>query len=351
MYMKYLLPLTMLLLIGNLLGAQTLPGLRVGGGIGNINGISTSKGTYHWQEYMHGGFILSHKIGNRLYAQPELLYSQKGYKYQIYRNNRGVFEDTTKYEEKNQLNFLDAPILLRYGTNGFYAEAGPQFSFFINGERTETRTTQTNGTTAKHTTTRDLYSMVENVDIGFVGGFGYQSATGLGLSARLNQSFRTIIERENWKKLVVLQVSAFYLLGKRKEIRNIPPPIPPIIAAPDVEYYDKRKADIKAYRIVSKQNLNRITFTKIADSKQLQIEYKIISTGAFTPQDVQLAGSSGTVEHSDILMQHRTVAFPFQGSIQFNVPSSLGTNTTVMSRMEYEIKEPGHWRITITVSR
>ena len=350
--MRHALLLCLLLLVATQLRAQTLPGLRIGTGMGKINGISSTRGSYHWQQYQHGGLILSHKIGDQLYVQPEVLYSQKGYKYQVQRTNRSVFRDTVNYEEKNQINFLDTPILLRYGAKGFYAEAGPQFSFLLSGERTETRTTQTNGASAKHTTTRNLNSMVENVDIGFVGGFGYQSVSGLGLSARFNQSFKDVIQdKENWKKLVVLQVSAFYLLGKHKEIKNTPPPVPPVIDAPDVEYYDKRKISTKGYRIVSKLNVNRVTFTKVADSKQMQVEYKIISTGVFSPQDVQLAGSSGAIENGGIFMRHREVAFPFQGSIQFTVPATAGTNAPMMSRMEYEIKEPGHWRITITVSR
>lgn len=316
-----------------------------------INGISTTKGSYDWLRNFHGGLTLTQKIGDKLYLQPELIYSQKGYTFEIARNNKGVFGDTVLYHEKNKINYLDLPILAKVGTKGLYFEAGPQFSFLLDGERTETRTTSINGSTQEHLSTRDLYSVVEKVDIGFAGGFGYQADAGLGLGVRFNQSFKEVIDRENWKKNVVLQLSAFYLFGKRKEIRNTLPPLPPVIAAPDVEYYDKRRASKKGYSIVSSMNTGRVTFTKVADGEQMHVEYKIISTGGFSPQDVMIAGSSGTIQNTGIFIGHRDVVFPFQGSIQFSIPATIGTSAPAQSRMEYEIKEPGHWRITITVSR
>ncbi|MBC5993530.1 PorT family protein [Pontibacter sp. SD6] len=316
-----------------------------------INGISTTKGSYDWLKQFHGGIVLAHKIGDKLYLQPELIYSQKGYSFEIARNNKGVFGDTILYHEKNKINYLDLPILAKVGTKGLYFEAGPQFSFLLDGKRTETRTTSTNGSTQEHEHARDLFSVVEKVDIGFAGGFGYQTETGLGLGFRFNQSFKEVIDQENWKKNIALQLSAFYLLGKKKEIRNILPPPPPVIAAPDVEYYDKRKASKKGYSIVSSMNMGRVTFSKVADSEQTHVEYKIISTSGFAPQDVMIAGSSGTIQDTGIVKGYRDVVYPFQGSIQFSIPATMGTSAPAQSRMEYEIKEPGHWRITITISR
>ncbi|MEJ8802953.1 hypothetical protein, partial [Pontibacter sp. H249] len=81
------------------------------------------------------------------------------------------------------------------------------------------------------------------------------------------------------------------------------------------------------------------------------VEYKIISTGNFAPQDIMLAGSSGSVESAGPYTGHRDIVFPFQGSIQFSIPASVSTPVQSQSRMEYEITEPGHWRITITISQ
>lgn len=349
--MKQTLPFLFFFFSINLLAAQTLPGLRVGGSYSKINGISTTKGSYDWQQSAHGGIFIMHKIGDKLYMQPELLYSQKGYRYEIDRKNKGVFGDTIKYQEKNRIDYLEVPLLVKLEAKGVYVEAGPQFSFFLSGERTETRTTNTNGTFSYHQNSRNLSRLVERVDVGFAGGLGYQFESGLGLGARFNQGFRELIDKENWKKLITLQASAFYVLGKRRHALNAAPAVPPAIPAPDVEYFDKRKASTKGYQVISKMNINRVTFTKVADSKQLQVEYKIISTGAFFPQDVMLAGSSGAIVNSGMFMGHREVAYPFQGSVQFSTPATIGTNDLMQSRMEYEIKEPGHWRITITVSR
>jgi hypothetical protein len=349
--MKKSLPLLIFLFSINLLMAQTLPGFRVGGSYSKINGISTTKGSYDWIQLANGGFTLTHKVGDKLYLQPELLYSQKGYRYRIDRNNKWIYGDTVKYQEKNKIEYLELPLLAKIESNGVYVEVGPQISFYLDGKRTETRTTSTNGQINRHQNSRELDYAVNRVDIGFIGGAGYQFKSGIGIGARFNQSFRELIENENWKKMVALQVSAFYILGKHKETKQTIPPDYPIIPTPDVEYYNKRKAHPKGYSITSKINVNRVTFTKIADSKQPQVEYKIISTGVFSPQDIMIAGSSGSIVNSGINMGHREVDFPFQGNIQFSVPATTGTNAQLLSRMEYEIKEPGHWRITITISR
>jgi hypothetical protein len=349
--MKQALPLLIFFFTINLLKAQTMPGLRVGGSYSKINGISTTKGSYDWLQLAHGGLMLTHKVGDKLYIQPELLYSQKGYRYRIDRNNKGVYGDTIRYQEKNKIDYLELPLLAKIEANGIYIEVGPQFSFFLNGKRTETRTTNSNGLISTHGNSRNLNFIVDKFDIGFLGGVGYQFKSGLGIGARYNQSFKELIDKENWKKLVALQVSTFYVLGKRKDVKHTAPPIATAIPRPDVEYFDKSKAYPKEYSVISKTNMNRVTFTKIADSKQLQVEYKIISTGAFSAQDIIIAGSSGSTVNSGITMGHREVVFPFQGNIQFSVPATNGTNDLMQSRMEYEIKQPGHWRITITVSR
>jgi hypothetical protein len=349
--MKRALPFLIFLFTISMLRAQTMPGLRVGGSYSKINGISTTKGSYDWLQLAHGGLMLTHKVGDKLYIQPELLYSQKGYRYRIDRNNKWVYGDTIKYQEKNKINYLELPLLAKIETNDIYVEVGPQFSYFLNGKRTETRTTSTNGLINAHGNSRDLHHIVDKFDIGFLVGVGYQFKSGLGIGGRYNQSFKALMYNENWKRLVALQVSTFFLLGKHKDTKLIPSPISPAISVPDVVYYDESKAYPKSYRVISKINVNRINFTKIADSKQLQIEYRIISTGVSAPQDIIMAGSSGSIVNSGIVLGHREIAFPFQGNIQFSVPVTIGTNTLMMSKMEYEINEPGHWRITITVSR
>ncbi|GAB3203380.1 hypothetical protein GCM10027293_33420 [Pontibacter aydingkolensis] len=294
--------------------------------------------------------MLTHKIGSKLYLQPESMYSQKGYYYEIARNNKGVFKDTVMYREKTQLNYLDIPILARAGTNRFYMEAGPQLSFFMNGRRTETRTTNSNGIVTDHQHTRDLIGFADDFDIGFTGGFGYQTDLGLGLGLRFNQSFKELVHREKWKRNVVVQLSTFYILGKRKEILAEKAPVPITIPNPDIDYYDKRKANKKAYTIIGRTNMPRVSFTKVAESEQMHVQFKIITTGFYTPQDILIAGSSGIEENTGLFLGFRNVQFPFEGSIQFST-SSGGGSTLVQSRMEYEIKEPGFWRITITVSQ
>ncbi|MEJ8801359.1 porin family protein, partial [Pontibacter sp. H249] len=264
--MKKALLLLLFLIQTNLLLAQTMPGIRLGGSISKINGISTSFGSYNWIRHYHGGIILAHKINDNLYLQPELNYAQKGYQYEIARSNKQVYKDTVLYQETNRINYLDLPILAKIGTKGFYFELGPQFSFLADGERTVTRTTDAGGAINKHSHTRNLIGVVERFDIGFVGGFGYQTLSGLGLGVRFNQSFKEVIDQENWKRNVVVQLSAFYLFGKQKELKSIQQP--PAVPNPDIDYYKKRRASKKGYTITTRMNMGRVTFTKLENSNR-----------------------------------------------------------------------------------
>lgn len=72
-----------------------------------------------------GGVFLAIPIGKYLGIQPEVLYSQKGYK------STGSFLGTN-YEMKRTTNFIDVPILLQVKPVEFVTLlAGPQYSFML----------------------------------------------------------------------------------------------------------------------------------------------------------------------------------------------------------------------------
>lgn len=72
-----------------------------------------------------GGLFLTIPIGKYLGVQPEVLYSQKGYK------STGSFLGTS-YEMKRTTNFIDVPILLQIKPVEFVTLlAGPQYSFML----------------------------------------------------------------------------------------------------------------------------------------------------------------------------------------------------------------------------
>jgi|TARA_B110000014_G_scaffold262388_1_gene256248 cellobiose-specific phosphotransferase system component IIB len=65
--------------------------------------------------------MLEIPFSNKLYFQPEILYSSKGFKF-----------DDEYQESNNRLNYIDLPLLLKfYITKNFNVVLGPQASFLL----------------------------------------------------------------------------------------------------------------------------------------------------------------------------------------------------------------------------
>jgi len=74
-----------------------------------------------------GGVAFEYSINDLLAIQPELLFHQKGAKYDY---SGDGYEVTETYS----VNYLDLPILVKVKFGNFYASAGPSFSYGIGGK-------------------------------------------------------------------------------------------------------------------------------------------------------------------------------------------------------------------------
>ena len=81
-----------------------------------------------YKTYFHAGVFYEAKLIGPLSIQPELLYSLQGSQL---KGNSVLNGLTTNYQ--TQLNYIAVPILLKATLGPVYVEAGPQFSYLVQG--------------------------------------------------------------------------------------------------------------------------------------------------------------------------------------------------------------------------
>ena len=144
-------------------------GIKAGGSMTNF--ISESSIEYENIYGYHAGVFANVILSNRFSFQPELLYSQKGAKFPDF-----VTEGATR-----RLQYLDIPLAFHANFNGFFLEAGPQIGVLLAAQD------KVGSTTA--TVYRKSFTAA---DFGFIGGLGYQRASGLGIGVRYNGGLTNI---------------------------------------------------------------------------------------------------------------------------------------------------------------
>ena len=105
------------------------PGVRFGlkGGLSIASIIKTNDPNFHSDLLFgfNGGAVLQIPFGHVIAIQPEVLFSQKGYR------ATGDYLGSS-YDYRRYLNFLDIPLLLRINaTSNFGIVVGPQFSWLL----------------------------------------------------------------------------------------------------------------------------------------------------------------------------------------------------------------------------
>jgi hypothetical protein len=160
-------------------------GVNISSFLGSSNAPIVTSSTYVG---FHAGILTDLYFGNHFALQPELLFSTQGVK---------IDNDGRKDDYK--VSYLAVPIMAHYRfTGGFYAEAGPQFSFRLN------ETYQ--GTNA---------NFAKSTDLSLGAGIGYHSPIGLGVGARYLVGLSKVGDfnfssvQPSWRYGVV-QVSVFY---------------------------------------------------------------------------------------------------------------------------------------------
>jgi len=193
-------------------------GIKGGVNASRLAGNVTNKDYYSTKYGGQGGLLLNVSFLNNgiLAVQPEVLFSQRGYK---------VNDPSTKISGSNSIytlkgtssyNYIDVPLLAKVKLGSFYFEAGPQYSHLLSA-KDDNRYLQ-NGNLAHHETNELNLGKANRNEIGLATGVGVQTKSGLLIGLRYTGSFTELAktnyhnnELEN-ARFSVFQASVGYLL-------------------------------------------------------------------------------------------------------------------------------------------
>ena len=130
----------------------------------------------------NGGLIANFGLSDIVSIQPELLYSMKGAK-----GTETI--SGTKVTYKENLNYIDVPVLAHINAGGLFFELGPQVGFLVAANES----VEANG----QSQSQDVKSQVKTVDFGYAAGLGYQLANGPGIGLRYNGGLVDISKGNN----------------------------------------------------------------------------------------------------------------------------------------------------------
>ena len=193
---KFVLSLGLLMGVACAANAQeTRFGIKAGVSLASVSGKNTeeAKNLVGATAGVMGDISFSDLIS----FHPELLFSQKGVKFE---DNRSTGQTRTSY--------LDVPLLLRVKADGLFFEAGPQAGFLL-GLKSESdilglgtlTSTSTQGT--------------RKIDLGYIAGVGYQLPQGLEIGLRYNGGISDLSDPSGGSAVrnSVFQLQVGYLFG------------------------------------------------------------------------------------------------------------------------------------------
>ncbi|AYA38348.1 PorT family protein [Hymenobacter oligotrophus] len=159
-------------------------GVKAGANYSNLAGDVVDEDRYENKFGVHGGLMLNVGLidDGFLSLQPEVLFSQKGFKYAD--REVAIGNDRFRYTGKLTYNYLDVPVLLKINAGGLFFEAGPQFGYLLSA--TDDVEVTRNGQTQ---TSSQNYSNLDNVkrtEVGYAAGLGFQAKSGPMIGLRYN---------------------------------------------------------------------------------------------------------------------------------------------------------------------
>ncbi|SFH33940.1 Outer membrane protein beta-barrel domain-containing protein [Pontibacter chinhatensis] len=191
---KLLLSLTIALASFTVAQAQSGLGVRGGANFSNLSGDLKDESRYENKVGFHGGLTYNIPVvGDFFSIQPELLYSNKGFKYEDTEVTLPV-GGTFRREGNMNYNYLELPVLARIKAGPIYFEAGPQASYllsvnnnikeYMNGDRTSSATTEISK------------GDIKDFELGYAAGIGITSGM-LSVGVRYNGSVTDFMDKSS----------------------------------------------------------------------------------------------------------------------------------------------------------
>ena len=192
-------------------------GVKAGSNASRLAGSVANKDYYSTKYGGHGGVLLNVSFlkDGMLSVQPEVLFSQRGYK--VDNPTFKVGNSTFNLKGTSSYNYLEVPWLIKFKLHSFYVEAGPQYSRLLTVEDKERYLL--NGNQASHSTSEPSLARVNRDEIGLAAGVGIQTSYGLLIGLRYNASFTEFAQRFYHNnelanaRFSVFQASVGYLLN------------------------------------------------------------------------------------------------------------------------------------------
>ena len=172
-------------------------GIKGGANLSNLSGKLDNNSLYKNKFGYVGGLLANVSIlpDNFLSIQPEVLYSQKGYKYAD--NTITVANQQYKYEGKSTYNYIDVPVLLKLNAGGIFFEAGPQYSYLLN-VRNKAKQSINGADFVDYQADRNLDN-VHRSEFGYVAGLGFQATNGFMFDLRYNGAFTDFAKNNSYQ--------------------------------------------------------------------------------------------------------------------------------------------------------
>lgn len=170
--------------------AQSGLGIRGGANLSNLSGDLKEESRYENKLGFHAGLTYNIPVAGDFFSiQPELLYSNKGFKYEDFEASLPTGE--FRREGNLNYNYLELPVLARIKAGPLYFEGGPQASYllsvnnnikeYVNDERTSSSTTEIDKDDLK------------DFEFGYAAGVGFTTGN-VSLGLRYNGSFTDFMD-------------------------------------------------------------------------------------------------------------------------------------------------------------
>ena len=187
--------------------SQAQIGIKLGANLSNISGDLQDEDVYQNKLGFVGGLTYNIPLSsdNFISIQPELLFSQKGYKYEDFK----FMMQGQQYTREGKINssYLDLPILLKINAGPVFFEGGPQFSYLL-GLQDKTEVTTSTGVDFEDTNTINKDGLAE-FEVGYAAGLGVQVPMGLTLTLRYNGSINALAKDNNNDELANARNSVY----------------------------------------------------------------------------------------------------------------------------------------------
>lgn len=174
----FMLAALLLALTGPVAKAQLMVGPFVGFNLSTITGDSTSG--YNFKPGFNVGGVVDFGLSSHFFIESGLTFNTKGSAY----DQKGSFTEdgvTASYENNGHTTYyyLGVPVLLMLkASNGFFVQAGPDFSALLGASSKYTRSVTLNGSTSVSSISTSGTSDLHTIDYGLNVGVGVQTKQG-----------------------------------------------------------------------------------------------------------------------------------------------------------------------------